>query len=137
MTRRTDYVHGFTLIELIVVVVILAIGAATVSLMVANAGRHQSGNRDFQVGTQLIQQCAEFILTKHRRDQTYFSSLATSANCYGMATFGGWSAAPAVTIANHTGLAGCPTSGTCKLVTITLSKTDMTLNSVNLILGQY
>ena len=137
MTRRTDYVHGFTLIELIVVVVILAIGAATVSLMVANVGRYQSQNRDFQVGTQLIQECAEFILTKHRREQTYFAGLATSANCYGMASFSGWSAAPAVTVADHTGLAGCPTSGTCKLVTITLSKTDMTLNSVNLVLGQY
>jgi prepilin-type N-terminal cleavage/methylation domain-containing protein len=137
MTRLADRLRGFTLIELIVVVVILAIGAATVSLMVANVGRHQSGNRDFQVGTQLIQECAEFILTKHRREQTYFAGLATSANCYGMASFSGWSAAPAVTVADHTGLAGCPTSGTCKLVTITLSKSDMTLNSVNLILGQY
>lgn len=137
MTRRADRVRGFTLIELIVVVVILATGAAAVSLMVANVGRYQSVNRDFQVGTQLIQQCAEFILTKHRREQTYFAGLATSANCYGMASFSGWSAAPAATVADHTGLAGCPTGGTCKLVTITLSKSGMTLNSVNLILGQY
>ena len=129
--------RGFTLIELIVVMVVLAIGAIAAMHMAANAGMHQTSNRDLQVGTQLLQECAEYILAQHRRDEAWFgATLATSGNCYGMTSFQGFNA-PSVTVTDHTGLSGCATGGTCKLVTITLSKSGATLNPVSMILSDY
>jgi prepilin-type N-terminal cleavage/methylation domain-containing protein len=128
--------HGFTLIEMVVVVVILAIVSVAVVTMVAQVGAGQDDNSDLQVGAQLVQECGEWIVSNHRRDENFFTStLVTSASCFGLTTYGGFDA-PQVAVSAYTG-AGCPGTATCKLATITLTKSGSSLNPVNIVLVRY
>ena len=137
---RAALAAGFTLIEMIIVMVILGIAATAVLTMVANVGNRQSDNMDLQVGAQLLQECGEYIVAQHRRDQTFYASqLVSSATCFGIPSFGGFGQ-PNVVVTDHTGGTGCPTApGTpeCKLVTITVTKGGASLNPVNMILVKY
>ena len=137
---RATLAAGFTLIEMIIVIVIIGIAATAVTTMVANVGNRQSDNIDLQVGAQLLQECGEYIVAQHRRDQAFFSlTLSSSSTCYGITSFGGFGQ-PNVVVTDHTGGTGCPTApGTpeCKLVTITVTKSGTSLNPVNMILVKY
>lgn len=129
--------RGFTIIEMIVVVVVLAITSIAVIGMVANVGARQQDNADLQTGAALLQECGEWILSNHRRDENFFtSSLVNSASCYGLTTYAGFST-PSVAITDPYTGAGCPTGATCKLATVTLSKSGSSLNSLNLVLVRY
>jgi prepilin-type N-terminal cleavage/methylation domain-containing protein len=129
--------RGFTLLEVVIVVVILGIAAAAVVTMVANVGARQTDNSDLQVGTQLLQECAENIVSQHRRDENFFSTTSGtgSANCYSLTTFGSFDA-PSVTMAGYTG-AGCPTGAVCKTAAVTISKGGVALNTVTFMLVKY
>ncbi len=118
---------GFTLIESIIVMVVLGIAAVAIINLQGNIFFGQSGNRDLQVGVQLMQECAEKILSTRRDvgygDASLTDRTASASNCSGMTITG--SNAPTVTITSgHSGTANmgaCPYSaGTdCKLVSIT------------------
>jgi hypothetical protein len=120
-----------------VVVVVLAIASVAVVSMVANVGVRQSDNSDLQVGAQLLQECGEWIVTNHRRVDNFFTAtFSTSANCYSLTTYGGFSA-PTVTVTNpYTGV-GCPTGATCGKAVISLAKSGVSLQPVELILVRY
>jgi prepilin-type N-terminal cleavage/methylation domain-containing protein len=128
--------RGFTLIEMIMVVVVLGLAAMTVTRLVSQLSSHQTDNTDLQIGTQLLQECGEWIVSNHRRDDTFFSgTLLTNGNCYGLATYGGWTA-PTVNITTYTG-SGCPAGATCKQAAISLDKSGAALNTMNIILVRY
>jgi prepilin-type N-terminal cleavage/methylation domain-containing protein len=138
MIPRDARARGFTILEMVIVVVLLAITAITVGGMVAQLSSHQTDNTDLQVGTQILQECGEWIVSNHRRDENFFtSSLTTSPNCYSVftTTHDGWSA-PTVTVTTYTGT-GCPTGATCKLATISNSKSGAALNDLHLVLVRY
>lgn len=150
MIRTRCAALGFTVLEMIIVMVILGIVAATVVSMVAQFVGGREPNRQMQVGAQLLQECGELIVSNHRRDKTWYNvSLGTgSASCYGMAALtlpdGSAYSPPVVTVADHTGGSGCPVSPpapasatSCKLVTITISKSSTSINSVRMILVGY
>jgi prepilin-type N-terminal cleavage/methylation domain-containing protein len=134
--------RGFTLIESIIVLVLLAIAAAGIISMQGNIFFGQSDNKKIQVGVQLMQECAEKILATRRNGSSGYSDSsltvrsADTSNCSGL-TISGY-AAPTVTITagNSTtaGLAACPnaTGSNCKLVSITQGGlTPVTLMLVN------
>ena len=137
MTDRRP--HGFTIMEMIMVVVILAIASVTVATMVTNVNAHQDGNEDLQVGTQLLQECGENIVAQHRRDENFFTTTigTSSSNCYSLTTLApsGFSL-PTVSVATYTG-AGCPGTAECKLATVTLAKGGATLQTLNVMLARY
>jgi len=136
VSARRFVQRGFTILEMVIVVVILSIVGATVSLMVARVGSGQSENSDLQVGGQLLQECGEWIISNHRRDGSFFTStLSNSSTCYGLTSFGGFST-PSVTVTAYAG-AGCPTGGTCKLAAITVTKSGTSLNPMNIVLVRY
>jgi prepilin-type N-terminal cleavage/methylation domain-containing protein len=129
--------EGFTLLEMIIVIVILGIAAAAVVGMVAHVGSRQSENSDLQVGTQLIQECAENIVSQHRRDDNFFNvtSGTGSPNCYSLTAYGGFNT-PVVTANAYTG-AACPSGATCKELSIALTKGGDTFNPVSVMLIYY
>jgi prepilin-type N-terminal cleavage/methylation domain-containing protein len=137
MTTRRP--RGFTLLEMIMVIVILAIASITVATMVANVNAHQGDNTDLQVGTQLLQECGENIVAQHRRDENFFSTTmgASSSNCYSLTTLtpSGFSL-PTVAVAAYTG-PGCPGTAECKVATVTLAKGGATLQTLNVMLVRY
>lgn len=124
MPRQTA--KGFTLIESIVVLVVLAIAAATVTFMIGNISGGQDENKSWQVGLQLMQECAEQVLAQHRANP------AVTPACGGLTGYAGV-AAPAASAAAHTG-AACPAGKTCQLVTITAAVDGTDLTPLRLLL---
>ena len=136
--------RGFTLIEMIMVVVLLAVTSIAVATMVAQVGSGQSENSDMQVGAQLLQECGEWIVSNHRRDKSFYNgTLGTgSASCYGLTTYQGF-AAPSVVVSAYVGdgcpkiSLGAPADADCKLAAISISRAGATLNTVNVVLVRY
>jgi prepilin-type N-terminal cleavage/methylation domain-containing protein len=75
---------GFTLIELIVTIVIMGIGAVAVTGMVSNIFKNRQSKRDTSVNTALAQECAELVLSQSRMN---YASIATT-NCNTMSLSG-------------------------------------------------
>lgn len=119
--------RGFTLVESIITLVVLGIAAAAIISLSGNIFIGETGNKNLQVGMQLMQECAEQVLATRRVNGFGATSLADStaatASCSGM-TLTNYSA-PTVTITagNSTtaGMGACPyaTGINCKLVSIT------------------
>jgi prepilin-type N-terminal cleavage/methylation domain-containing protein len=132
--------RGFTLIEVIVVIVILGIASAAVVKMVVQVASGGTDNQTLQVGSQLLQECGEWILANHRRDENYYTNVltaGTSTNCFsGPSAYGSFSA-PTVVVTDVSGTSSCPTGGVCKQVAISISSGGSSLNTVNLIVMKY
>lgn len=107
--------RGFTLVETIIVMVVVAIAAAGITIMTGNIFSSQEDNTTLQVGMKVAQECAEQVLATHRRG-------AVNAVC---PPFGGYTTV--VTMPAYTGDTGstpdntCPTGKTCTIATITTS----------------
>jgi len=141
--------RGFTLVESIMVLVTLGIAAVAIISLQHNIFYGQSQDKDIQVGTQLVQACAEHILAVARQAGGYTSSTiaapgtAATTSCGNLPTVSGYGN-PTVTIAdgNSGSIAttyskwdACPnlTGNNCKLVSIKLGD----LNPVTLMLVSY
>lgn len=119
--------RGFTLVEAIVVIVVLAITGMAIVSMQTRIFSGQTSVKDLQVGTRLMQECAEQVLATRRFGQEGYklvtSDTSVTSNpfdataCGGVAPLAGYSV-PAVSYTDPYTGAGCPTP-TCKLVTIT------------------
>lgn len=84
MKRRSptrSRVSGFTLLELLMVMVLLGVAAVAIASLSAHLFSGQSASRDLVVGTQLLQECAEQVLAV-RRNKGY-TAVTTSA-CSGL-----------------------------------------------------
>jgi type II secretory pathway pseudopilin PulG len=116
---------GFTLIELIFVIVFISVALAGIAAMFANNNQALVLTEDVQKAAQYAQECAERVLTV-RRSRGFSSSNLTSTMC----TAGNLSDVPAgftrtVTIgANYPGTnaTACPNGATCKDVTVAVTK---------------
>lgn len=116
---------GFTLVELLIVMVVLGIAAVTIASLSANLFRGQTESRALAVGTPLMQECAELLLAKGRADFTDAALASSTAATTACSTISlGAYAAPTVTISAGnsatSGLAACPfASGSdCKRVSV-------------------
>ena len=135
--------RGFTLVESIVVLVVLSIAAVAIISMQGNIFYGQSGNRDIEVGVQLMQECAEQILVTRR--QIGYASVDQDT-CNSLGNYGGFGVPDVTVTANDvTGTPSpCPgnvpccisNSSTCT-VSVTLSKTGASLTPVILQLVNY
>jgi prepilin-type N-terminal cleavage/methylation domain-containing protein len=143
MPIRQGLPRGFSLIEMIIVIVVLGIASVAVVTMVAGLGARQEDNRDLQVGTQLLQECGEWIVSNHRRNRCFYQNelVATSSSCYGLgdlsvSPYGGYNSRAVVTDTTYTG-SECPSGAQCALSTITVAKSGFQLNPVNIMLVKY
>jgi len=113
---------GFTLIETIMVLVLLAIAAVGISSVQGNIFARQSSVKDLQVRTRLLMECAEQILAVRRHMEDGYEQVATTSFgtnlCGGVPVLAGYSI-PSVTITDPYSGAACPTGSSCKLVSIT------------------
>jgi len=143
MTRGAH--RGFTLIEMVVMIVILGIASAVVVKMVSQVARGGSDNSTLQVGSALLQECAEWVVANHRRDKSFYDSVlvvGTSTNCFsGPSAFGSFNQ-PTVTISDvSSDPTLCPTltpAASCKKAVFSISSSDgTTLNTINLIVVKY
>ncbi len=126
---------GFTLLELIAVIVILAIAAVPISGLFTKASLSLLENRSVQTATQLAQEQAELIFGRRRTQG--FASILTGTY-------------PEVLTGNYTGFnrtttisqpvaspAGCPTGALCDLVTVSVDKGASPLSEITFVLVNY
>jgi len=116
--------RGFTLIETIAAMVILAIAAATIINMQSSLFKNQSGVTNLQVASRLQAECAEQVLGV-ALNQGYFQVLPTGSSgtfgthqCDTLTAYGS-NNLPTVTFTDPYTGTGCPAGQSCKLVIVT------------------
>ena len=138
MMRRVQ--AGFTLIEIVVIILILGIASAAVIKMVGQVASGGTDNQTLQVGSTLLQECAEWVVANHRRDKSFYDSVlivGTSTNCFsGPSSYGGFDQ-PIVTITDISGTSSCPSGSSCKQAVFSISNSGTALNPINLIVVKY
>jgi len=136
--------RGFTLIELVAIIVLLSVGATALMALFGQVGRSIATNQETQTGAQLAQACAEQIMAFRRNTAAgygYANVLvgnATGACNAGFTAVGGFTTAPVVNVAAHNSasLPACPsaTAGDCKQVDIQVDKGGVRAASLSLLL---
>lgn len=137
---RRAHSQGFTLMETLIAMTVLGIAAAAIISLSSSLFYGQSSLKDMQVGTQLMQECAEQLLAIRRAGDYGASALTDSAaatgSCSGISLTG--YSPPSVTVTNgNSGTANmgaCPysTGSNCKLLSITQGgMTQLSLMLVN------
>ena len=149
MRRRA---RGFTIIEMVIVIVLMGIAAAAVVGMVGQVASGQAENTELQAGAQLLQECGEWLVANHRRDENFFPNVltGTSANCFGGSAAydpDGSGVTPSfsavsVTVTDAAGTSACPPNVPaspveCKNAKLTLTNGSVTLNPVNIVLVRF
>jgi prepilin-type N-terminal cleavage/methylation domain-containing protein len=118
---RAQASRGFTLVESIVVVVVLAIAGVGIGSIQSRIFSNQASIKNLQVGARLMQECAEQVLAVRRFTENGYAALAAGGfgtnSCGGVTALTGFSV-PTVTFTDPYTGAGCPTP-TCKLATVT------------------
>lgn len=125
--------RGFTIIESIIALVILAIASVAIVSLQSDIFSGQSDNKSMEVGVQLMQECAEKILGV-RRGAGYGGVM--SSTCDGLGNINGFGA-PSIALndASGTAITTCASS-TCT-ATISIRKGTTTLTPITLRLVNY
>jgi len=127
--------RGFTLIELIVLIVVF-FGSVTSLLSVAiEAAKRVGENKDSSLAIQLAQEKAEIILSDRRNPGLGYVSVASSAE-NPVSGFSDFSRSTVVTDAPSNPLCPSATAG-CKLVVVTVSKNSQTLATVTFMFANF
>lgn len=136
--------RGFTLIELVAIIVLLSVGATSILALFSQVGRSIATNQETQTGAQLAQACAEQIMAFRRNTAVGYGYTniavgnATGACNAGFTAVGGFTTAPVVNVNAHSSasLPACPsaTAGACKQVDIQVDKGGVRAASLSLLL---
>jgi Tfp pilus assembly protein PilV len=115
--------RGFTLIELVAIIILLSIAGTAILGMFGQVGRSLTTNQDTQTGAQLVQEKAEQILADRRNPARGFAWIM-AANYPAETPISGFAAFDrSVTISDITTSPPCPvtTAGTCRQVVVRVS----------------
>lgn len=114
---------GFTLIELVLVIIIISIGLLALASMFGNNMRTLAIGEDTQRAAQYGQECAERVLAV-RRDFGFDSPIIGTTICDSISLTNTGFARSVTVPTTYTGttMSACPNLGTCRDVTVTVSK---------------
>lgn len=128
--------RGFTLIETLLVMVVLGIASATIISLQGGIFAGQSSSQDLQMGTQIVQECAEQVLALRRRAPSGGYAAVTPAACSTLGNVGGFGL-PLITLRDDTGadLAAC--ASTYCTANITVGKSGSFVAPITLRLRKY
>jgi len=132
MKSRRRYSGGFSLIEMVIVIVVFSIAAIPLLSGFANVAQWLDTEQEIPIAAQLTQECAEHLLLQ-RRVNGYAS--ITSASCNVLSDFNGYSRALSMTDP-YTG-SPCPAAASCKLVAISVTKGADTIDTDTFMLVDY
>jgi prepilin-type N-terminal cleavage/methylation domain-containing protein len=128
--------RGFTLVEMVMVIVILGIASVALMDQFVNTSKSYLMNEQLQTATQLAQECAEHILAT-RRVQGYAAISSTCPTLPATYTTPGAVYAVTASLADVTPPnAGCFTDP-CKVVTVTTTFNTTVRAQVVFMLGSY
>lgn len=127
--------RGFTLVELIMVIVLLGIAGVGISSMQGSLFTGAASVKDMQIRVPIMLECAEQVLAVRRFTEDGYAAVNTTtfttSLCGGAGAASGYSI-PTVTITELYSGAACPTNSICKLVAISQNgMTPLTLMLVD------
>ena len=134
--------RGFSLIELIIAIVVVAIAAVAIGSAFAYMSRSQVLGTDLQRASQIAQECAEHIVGRGRKPNTYAQVTPVSANstiCDSLpAPGGGFTRTVNIRDQATAGVTGtvCTAGWNCKHVQVTAARGTAQV-TVNLMLINY
>jgi Tfp pilus assembly protein PilV len=127
--------RGFSLVELIAIIVLLAVGLVSLLQVFGTATHTISYNVDGQLGAQLAQERVEQVLADRRNPARGYSYMA-AANYPAEPAIPGF-ASYSRTTAFAAGGAPCAPGGTCQTVTVTVRRAGQPVGQVTLMVGGY
>lgn len=126
--------RGFSLIELIMIIVALGIMGAFLATTLSQLPRSLDLSEGAQTASQLAQQCSERILARRRSSAAGFNTIVTGT-CAGLPTLAGYAVTDVVS--DVSGVAPCPSAlaNSCKrvVVTVTRNATPLAVNDLLLV----
>lgn len=122
--------RGFSLIELVVVIVLLGISAVALLQQFSQAAGSLGQNVQIQTAAQLAQGCAEHLLAV-RRGEGY--AIAIGTDCSGLAGIAGY----ATSVTPQGSPAACPVGASCEELLVTVNHGADTRAQVSLMLVDY
>lgn len=128
---------GFTIVELIMVIVVVAIGAVAIGAAFAHVSRSLALNEDLQRAAQVAQECAEHILSFARPPRGHYAAVPVAAGstlCNGMAAAGFSRTVNVSAMAAAAPL--CAAGWNCRRVQISVVKGEAAVE-VNFMIVQY
>jgi|MudIll2142460700_1097286.scaffolds.fasta_scaffold00220_7 prepilin-type N-terminal cleavage/methylation domain-containing protein len=128
--------RGFSLIELIMIIVVLGVASAFLTTTFTQLPRSLEVSEGAQTASQLAQQCSERVLAQ-RRDPAVGFDLIASGTCAGLPTLAGYAVNDVVT--DVSGVAPCPSTlpNSCREVVVTVTRNGATVAVNNLLLVNF
>jgi len=126
--------NGFTLIELVLVILMLAIAAVPLFGLFTQASASLLSNERLQTAVQLAQERAEAIMAMRRSQDFAAVATGSTTDTLGIA-YSGYTRT--VTVSQPPTGAGCPGGGTCKEVVVTVAEAGSTLAEITFLLVDY
>lgn len=130
---------GFTLIELILVIVVVAVAAVSIGSAFSYIARAQGRGTDLLGATQVAQECAEHILGRGRKPNTYAGVPAGATACNAIVVPTGYARTVLVTAVAGGGVGDTICTGAgwaCNSVAVTATRGVATV-TVNFMLINY
>lgn len=125
---------GFTLIEMVLVIVILAVAAVPLFGLFTQASASLLSNERIQTAVQLAQERAESILAQRRAQDFTAVALGTTTDALG-ANYSTYTRT--VTVVQPPTGPGCPGGASCKEVVVNVAQGPDTLAEVTFLLVDY
>lgn len=112
--KKLIHSQGFSLIELITIIIVLAIAAAGVISMNANILSGQDSNTELETGISKMQSCAERILSDRKTNGIASTNLANSTSASALCSSDGLLPTNSVTVTQvNAGTTSGMDAGTC------------------------
>lgn len=130
---HNDPESGFSLIELVMVIVVFSVAAVTLMSSFTNVGTAVALSEDLQVAKALVQECSEFIVVSRRDTINGYANISNSS-CVVLPSNADY---PRNVTVTPTTAAPCPTGAVCKLVTVSVSHNGNVLAETTTLLANY
>ena len=126
--------HGFSLLELVLSLLLLALGSVVIATQFAQGARGLASDETLQTAAQLAQRCAEHLLGIRRR--AGYAAVA-SATCPPLpAPLGALGYAQSLTLATLA-TPPCPSGVACLQAEIRISRQGAPASTLHLLLAEY
>ena len=128
---------GFSMIELIIVIVVVSIAAVGMLALFGGVGRSLNINEDTQTAAQLGQECSEHILAARRNPLLGYSAISNTICDVLPTPLAGFDRTVAVTDLTTSPPCTVSTAGTCKNVEVSITTPTTNLTVFTLMVVNY
>ncbi len=137
MSPGRHILRGFSLIELVVVIVVVSIAAVVLLGLFGGIAKSLGSNEDIQTAAQLAQECSEHVMAVRRNPAQGFAAVTNTVCDVLPAPLPGFTRTVAVTDLTASPPCTVTAAGTCKQVVVSIAKVGLTPAAVTLMVINY